>query len=234
MKQKHKKTGFTLIELLVAVALMLILTVAVVTIFTQASTVFIVSEAQMNLFQNARIALDFMAKELASARNDDRDFKITNPSTSNLNDDPLVLLEFDTVTSWQQNDENSTSHEQELARVVYAVKKVGNTNRWNLTRQVFEIKNAGDKATLQTNLEIIAQFVRANTPTSLPNIRIDFIRFESDNWVKKDLDTITFTEDSDDTKMPHAVRITMELVPEKQKELVRTMSRIFWIAGASN
>ncbi len=234
MKQKHKKTGFTLIELLVAVALMLILTIAVVTIFTQASTVFILSEAQMNLFQNARIALDFMAKELASARNDDRDFKITNPSTSNLNDDPLVLLEFDTVTSWQQNDANSTSHEQELARVVYAVKKVGNTNRWNLTRQIFEIKNAGDKGTIQTNLEIIAQFVRANTPTSLPNIRIDFIRFESDNWVKKDLDTITFTESSDDTKMPHALRITMELVPEKRDELVRTMSRTFWIAGASN
>lgn len=67
----HKKmradSGFTLIELLVSVALMVILTGAVVQIFVTSSDVFNSAEARISIYQNGRAALQKMSTEVAGA-----------------------------------------------------------------------------------------------------------------------------------------------------------------------
>ena len=67
MKQKYN--GFTLIELMVSVALMLIIIGMTMVIFNSTSTTFTVAEAKVDIMQNARLALDTIAKDIANATN---------------------------------------------------------------------------------------------------------------------------------------------------------------------
>jgi type II secretory pathway pseudopilin PulG len=58
--------SFTIVELMVAMALMIILTAVIVIIFAKSRDVSLYSEAQAQVFQNARYAMDVMASDLAS------------------------------------------------------------------------------------------------------------------------------------------------------------------------
>jgi prepilin-type N-terminal cleavage/methylation domain-containing protein len=59
--------GFTLLELLVSISILLLLSSLLFTAFNQASKAWMQAENQVDTFQGARAALDFMAKELSQA-----------------------------------------------------------------------------------------------------------------------------------------------------------------------
>jgi len=62
-----RRGGFTLTELLVAVALAMIITGIVATVFGQASRLFSRSDALVEAMNNARVAMDFIEKDLQGA-----------------------------------------------------------------------------------------------------------------------------------------------------------------------
>lgn len=64
--RRHNRCGFTLVELLAAIALLLTLTAALFAIFNQTSKTWVLAEARTDTFQNARLALDLIARELGS------------------------------------------------------------------------------------------------------------------------------------------------------------------------
>lgn len=59
--------GFTLLELLVSISILLILSSLLFGAFNQASKAWVQAENQVDTFQSARAALDFMGKELSQA-----------------------------------------------------------------------------------------------------------------------------------------------------------------------
>ena len=67
MKKNEKHAGFTLIEVLVAVLLAGILISAIYQVMVNQNRVYIVEEQNIEIQQNARAALDFMARELRLA-----------------------------------------------------------------------------------------------------------------------------------------------------------------------
>lgn len=65
--RRNPRAAFTLIELLVAIGLMIILMGAVALIFFQSTDLFKTSEARMQIANNARTALDMLARDLAGS-----------------------------------------------------------------------------------------------------------------------------------------------------------------------
>lgn len=63
----RRALGFTLLELLVSISILLLLSSLLFTAFNQASKAWLQAENQVDTFQEARAALDFMAKELSQA-----------------------------------------------------------------------------------------------------------------------------------------------------------------------
>jgi len=59
--------AFTLVEMMTAVGLTVIMLTIIAAIFTQASTVMSVSEAQAEIWQNARVIHDFLVRDLSGA-----------------------------------------------------------------------------------------------------------------------------------------------------------------------
>ncbi len=64
---RARLSGFTLLELLVSISILLLLSSLLFTAFNQASKAWMQAENQVDTFQGARAALDFMAKELLQA-----------------------------------------------------------------------------------------------------------------------------------------------------------------------
>ncbi|MCE9584299.1 MAG: type II secretion system GspH family protein, partial [Planctomycetes bacterium] len=62
-----KNSGFTLIELLVAVGLMVILMTAIVLIFYRATDVMKINDARINIYENARSAMDILENDIKNS-----------------------------------------------------------------------------------------------------------------------------------------------------------------------
>lgn len=62
-----KNAGFTLMELLVAVGLMVILMTAIVLIFHRSTDVMKIQDARINIYENARAALDTIANDMQNS-----------------------------------------------------------------------------------------------------------------------------------------------------------------------
>lgn len=67
MRRPQSQAGLTIVELLIAIALMMVLTAQVVFVFNQARQVFSSSLAMVDVYQNARIALDQMERDVQNA-----------------------------------------------------------------------------------------------------------------------------------------------------------------------
>ena len=68
MRSPRPTDGLTLVELLVSIALMTILTGSVVFVFIQAQTIFAHVDAKVQVYQNARTALDAMERDFANVK----------------------------------------------------------------------------------------------------------------------------------------------------------------------
>jgi type II secretory pathway pseudopilin PulG len=64
--RRLRSAGLTLVELMVSIALMMILTGSIVFVFIQAQNIFTHVVAKVEVYQNARIALDQMERDLAN------------------------------------------------------------------------------------------------------------------------------------------------------------------------
>ena len=160
-----RQPGFTLIELMVSVALMLILVGAVIMVFSSSSEVFTAAEAKMSIHQNARVAMELMARELASATTDIVDptfIDTTNgfgtPPGSGSESDPNVrpnanrmwittpsttadqrIMFFTTTTSHPTTGTPPPPYETGVAIVAYNLQRVTNVGPyplWKLRRRV--------------------------------------------------------------------------------------------------
>ena len=65
-REKARAASFTIVELMVAMALMIILTGIIVYIFGKTREIALYTEAQAQVFQNARYAMDLMGRDIAS------------------------------------------------------------------------------------------------------------------------------------------------------------------------
>lgn len=84
MKNRRRASGFTLIELLISIALMVLLLSAVTMIFINTTETVATQEARMQVYQNARYALDTMENDLFGCLS----FDTPQPFIPNLNVPP--------------------------------------------------------------------------------------------------------------------------------------------------
>ena len=68
MSRKHGQPGFTLVELMIAIGLMLIITLQLNIIFNQSRKMFLAADAMVQVFQNARSALDLMERDISNVQ----------------------------------------------------------------------------------------------------------------------------------------------------------------------
>lgn len=66
-KSYNKQKGFSLIEILVAFGIMAILTIVLASVFNSASKAFSITDKKTELYQNARIVLDQISREVRTA-----------------------------------------------------------------------------------------------------------------------------------------------------------------------
>ncbi|BBM88136.1 PilW family protein [Candidatus Uabimicrobium amorphum] len=232
MRRKLQK-GFTLIELLVAVSLMLILMGAIVIIFSRSTQLFNLSEANMNIFQNARVAFDLMAKELASSRGNLQ----INPTQATPAEQSL--LSFRSVITF----DGASGPETGLANISYRIIPLeGSDNqRWVLLRN-FIVPAIDDPNLDDPNIapvvanaravgnDVMCEFIAAPRNGAIPGISFDFASYfddtspgGNDRW-----DILTVNNGNVD-----AVRVRMD-VTDSQSRVTHTVSRVFWVANANN
>lgn len=212
--QKYSKQsrGFTLVELLVAVALMVILVGAVVMVFTQSSQVISVSEAQMEVYQNARAAMEIIARDLASVQvNTDCHFVINSDPTSN------PIMSFTTISSWEDTAGN---RESGTVRVEYRLVQVTN-NAFNMMRRLVE---PPDSSSTQIVDSLLAQYIYRDAATTL-HFTVENFTYSGSNFTVNSGDV----DVSDTANLPPAVRITVDIC-DRHLRTVRTFSRTMWIA----
>lgn len=87
--------GFTLVELMIAIALMLIITLQLQIIFNGSRTMFLRAEALVEVFQNARSAVDLIERDLANAVTSDqmeffRDIRTRSIGVGHMNQDEML------------------------------------------------------------------------------------------------------------------------------------------------
>lgn len=224
MLRSKRYYGFTLIELIVSVALMLILVGAVIMIFKDSSEVFSMADAKMSVYQNGRIALDLMARELTSLDNSkvggaEHPLIIRNPTE----DDDQEILNFRTTTSWVAADGSRWSG---TATIRYYLKL--ENEMWNLMREV--------TANGATNAEVLAQHI----PKNANSVRMACIEYKNDNdaskvWVytQPTSGTSKTYNSNSNPRMPDAVRMTIEFT-DSQRRVTRTVSRLVWLPKSLN
>jgi len=210
MKQKYN--GFTLIELMVSVALMLIIIGMTMVIFNSTSTTFTVAEAKVDIMQNARLALDTIAKDIANA---------TEISGNTIT----------TVASYWVKKKNSTTTEKFTGKVkisystpeaisfngnqlYFLYRKIQNED---LDTNQYEMLNADDNTKKSSTSTIAEYLVRP----------IDFEFFlhsgnKDTDWEEAQLGFPNGTE------LPPLVRVTIT-VTDEHMNACRTLSRTIWI-----
>ncbi|WP_372371517.1 PilW family protein [Candidatus Uabimicrobium sp. HlEnr_7] len=232
MRRRQQK-GFTLIELLVAVSLMIILMGAIVLIFSRSTQLFNLSEANMNIFQNARVAFDLMSKELASSRGNLQ----INPVTSLAQEQEL--LSFRSIVTF----EGDSGPETGVANVSYRVIPLeGSENRrWILLRN-FVVPAVGDPNLLDPSVEpdlanaranesdVLCQFIGAPRDGAAPGISFAFASYFDDTSAANEDRWEILTANNGNVD---AVRISMD-VTDEQSRITRTVGRVFWVANANN
>jgi prepilin-type N-terminal cleavage/methylation domain-containing protein len=229
---KKTKTGFTLIELMVSVALMLVLVGAVVMVFNHTSTVFNVSEAKMSIYQNARAALELMARELTSADN----IALSNysggggtPVYAGFDVSNNDIFQFKTNTFWI----TGSTRENGMAVVEYYLEAVsGNNNIRNLMRRVRRIDITASNTTLvEVSKGILGQYI-PNVPNAF-----ELVCFEYDSgtnqWEQYPSASAPTKTKPDIGKLPGAVRITIKFT-DRESRIIRTLSRTVWIPKVSS
>ena len=249
MKRAKGQQAFTLIELMVSVALMLILVGAVVMVFSSSSEVFIAAEAKMTIHQNARVAMEFMARELASATADIVDPTFTNPAngfgtppptasdptnrpnanrmwinTPTLATDPQRIMFFTTTTSHPTTGTPPPNYETGVAIVAYNLKKtitVGPQPLWKLYRCVHYYHATSHQLDEE---RVLAQYIPQDAG-GIPRIRIEALQFSGGGSATSSGDYTT--------NLPAAVRITMDICDQHCRH-IRTFSRVIWIPSTTN
>lgn len=231
MKQKYN--GFTLIELMVSVALMLIIIGMTMVIFNSTSTTFTVAEAKVDIMQNARLALDTIAKDIANATD-----------IWGTLDKATLSLTLITVTNWIENSSSVTGK----AQVTYYISKAKQFDEkilYYLNRRIFKVTgqtiDASGKITyslanITDNDSALAEYLVA------PNCTVDELKapfyFEyfihsgskDQNWnegkrPQTDNSTKQFYFKQE---LPPLVRITITITDEYMNAC-RTLSRMIWI-----
>ena len=247
MKQKYN--GFTLIELMVSVALMLIIIGMTMVIFNSTSTTFTVAEAKVDIMQNARLALDTIAKDIANATNIFGQLIQTDKNDKNKPN--LLTLQIMTVTNWRENSESKTGK----ALVVYTLspdKKFDNQQLYYLNRKILkETKNASGVTKyndVDPNADnSIAEYLVAPSTTDDDHVNAPFYfeyfihpgtQSQKWNYNESNQDQTTNykipTETNDkyyftfDSELPPLVRITIT-VTDEHMNACRTLSRMIWI-----
>ncbi len=229
---QKSKAGFTLIELMISVALMLVLVSAVVMVFSHTSTVFSISEAKMSVYQNARAALDIMAKELTSSDNTPLTgytggaydgFNVAYGGTVAAGG----RFQFKTNTFWI----SGSSRQNGMAVVDYSLQMVPGYNVYNIMRRVRRINISGTTTTLvDVSNDILAQYV-ANDPNCF---QIDCFEYDAAGSQWRQYPTTAYPQTQPgDNKLPGAVRITIKFT-DRERRILRSLSRTIWIPKVSS
>lgn len=216
--------GFTLIELLISVVLMVMLVGIVVMVFSHASEVMSTSEAKMEVYQNARAAFELMARDLSGVQvSASQQLSMKTPvETATITE---YFLNFTTIASWR---EGGTAHSG-TANIRYRLAPVGATGLVNLERRLTPM-TGGVAGTAQPNL--LAQYVHN---TGQLRFNIEFYNPTSNAFERPDATGSNSCFDNTTTarRVPPAIRVSMDL-RDRRGKVVRTFSRVIWIATGGN
>ena len=175
-------------------------------------SVFTVTEAKMNVYQNARAALELMARELSSLNNNvvnanyDGETYASGQLTVNagdaaysatfgVKDSSLTVLSFVTTTFWTRKSGTNTIRESGSAKVEYKLKQCADLRTWKLMRRVMWGTASASNETLLANY-IHIQHTAQGTPEAtnkLPGFKIEFFHYDADNDGTK----TTYSDDND-------------------------------------
>jgi prepilin-type N-terminal cleavage/methylation domain-containing protein len=234
MKQKYN--GFTLIELMVSVALMLIIIGMTMVIFNSTSTTFTVAEAKVDIMQNARLALDTIAKDIANAIE-------INGAVPNVNAPTSIRLEVITITNYIAID-TATNPETSVtltgkATVIYSITNQNAPNGLFFLQRRIIPHNLSNRYRFDLEQDpILAEFLVAPEAT---NQNLNFpLYFEyfmhpgtiSTNW-NEPFALLPYPPNPNpnnitSTDLPPLVRVTIT-VTDEFRTARRTLSRMIWI-----
>lgn len=244
MKQKYN--GFTLIELMVSVALMLIIIGMTMVIFNSTSTTFTVAEAKVDIMQNARLALDTIAKDIANA-------------TAISGDNIETGITIETVTSyWAKNKSNDNKIEKFTGKVnvrYLIVEDISfNDNKlYFLQRQIITTLDKNEyelidliqyipEKKIQISASTIAEYlIKPNIPgnesTNATNNESLYFEYfmhpgtRNTNW-NGPYPLLPYPPETNppiaSTDLPPLVRVTIT-VTDEHMNACRTLSRMIWI-----
>lgn len=149
-------SAFTLIELLVAVTVLVVITLLLARIISQSNDIISDGARQATQNANARMALDFLAREFAQAGGDgrlhfQRDETPGSPAVPSTYGSSFPCHQLKFVTFKNLLEPSGTSTNREAVRVAYYVKSDGGTN--SLVRAEEAIAGTGSYPTYLTPAE---------------------------------------------------------------------------------
>jgi hypothetical protein len=198
------------------------------------------SEAKMEIYQNARVLFDMLARDLASVQVYDSDNPPTNPAQTFIitrsrirTNNNEYFLAFNTITSWRNTTTNA--RESGVARVDYSFTSFAAANG-NVCRLERNLSPISTNAIAQSN--VLGEFIFPGT--SNPRMLIEYYDKSITNFREPGSlpNNMTFRDPGSLTasttdNLPSSIRITMDLT-DRNRRIIRTVSRVFWIATGGN
>lgn len=245
---------FTLLELLIAMGLMVLLMLAVISIFATAMDIFNKSKAKMEVYQNARTAIDILERDLLGMFNYSsgiQEFVLTVDANSR----PIIppfpptptdppFLAFAANSTYISTAGGTTRRLFGPIYIEYLVE--GSSLPQNFP--FYELRRRVKKVTMPRDViseEAIAQFIlpldtSGGIPgtSGQPNLKVEVITaltptgaveptYISGGTVIPWHNTATPTE----SFLPRGLRITMDMIDPQNREC-RTISSTFWIPAS--
>lgn len=156
----QRRSGFTLIELLAAMAVLMLLVAMLARVFGSSATAWRAGNKRIESNNSGRVALEFMARELAGL--------IVSPAGPNMrldsDQDSYLGMDSDVLSfvTLGHKAENRGDKYRDVQQVRYrVVPMVGLTNRYNLVRYVvekFDESNDRDKFSSYWNPDWVDEF----------------------------------------------------------------------------
>lgn len=227
MKQKYN--GFTLIELMVSVALMLIIIGMTMVIFNSTSTTFTVAEAKVDIMQNARLALDTIAKDIANATAISGNTIIINNDRHNLDNIPSTLLTVTTITNWMSGNTKVTGK----AQVKYGLtlfRNIDGARLYYLNRIIYPESPTTPNTyptPIDINSSILAEYL-IDTSGNNSSLALFFEYFMHSGTSNTDWNGPYSQDTIANSDLPPLVRVTIT-VTDEFRTACRTLSRMIWI-----
>lgn len=204
----HKK-GLTLVEVLVVVTILSVLALSVYTVFKSGIDAWSRSEARLDIYQNARVVLDQISRELAGAFVDGADAKLEESVDGGAGSDTLTFV---------------TDFADSIYKIRYHIETdATDATKKNLVRDYinYGVSHTPAKTYANTDYDEGIDFVHYTKNTMADRIKFSYLPVMAAPGGITDWDTSPPTAIAwTDAALPEAVKIVLTLKDANNKDYI--------------